>query len=518
MSGAASRGPDWARGYVLDVPYVSQFTHDLTPEHLALCCGIAGYTVPDLSQPFRWLDLGCGAGVTPALLGPLYPHAEFWGVDFNPDHIGHAEALAASVGATNVQFRDCSFAELDAEGLPQFDFVVMHGVLSWVGAAARAEAMAFLRRHLKRGGIVFASYNCVPGWAASVPLRDLLAQAFDLAHGTSHDRMAAAVDVAETVLRLNPRLTEANPALADRLVSLRRQDHRYIAHEYLVREWDLFHHRDIVRLMADARLSWIGPGSVVDALPELSLTPEMQAHLAEIADPAERETRRDILLGAQFRRDLFTRGRQRAPLDVQRLWGQQVRFASLSITEELPGEVDGPAGAIAVSEERFRPYLDALAKGPASVAEIAAAVGQRNGAVPLERCFVDLLTLVAAGLARTAPPESVVAAALPASQAANRTLLAQAVAGRSAPALLLPVTGSAVTLDDVEQLLLGHWVAGRDPVTAVAALLSQRNQHISTADGEPVPHGAATEAALAEVFQITRTQRIPLLQTLGALA
>jgi SAM-dependent methyltransferase len=85
-----------------------------------------------------------------------------------------ARKLAEASGA-DVQISDDSFEEFAARSdLPQFDIIALHGVWSWVSAANRAMVKQIIRQRLRPGGIVYVSYNCLPGWAPIVPIRHLM--------------------------------------------------------------------------------------------------------------------------------------------------------------------------------------------------------------------------------------------------------------------------------------------------------------------------------------------------------
>ncbi len=167
----------WDNGYVTDVVYTTNFYREITPVWLSLTGLLLGHRAADLTGPFTYADLGCGNGFTTLTVAATCPQAEVWGFDFNPAHIEFATGLAARAGLTNVHFAETSFADLavlpDA-ALPDFDFMVSHGVLSWISPANRRHLMSVIDRRLKPGGLVYLSYNVTTGWASMVPVRALM--------------------------------------------------------------------------------------------------------------------------------------------------------------------------------------------------------------------------------------------------------------------------------------------------------------------------------------------------------
>src|SRR5262245_35098195 len=123
-------------GYVTDVPYMRTFIPELAPawlDHVAL---VSGLTPPVRGDGFAWCDLGCGQGVTAAMLAAMHPAARFYGIDAMPEHIDHARRLAAEARIDNVSFHAADFAAATDLDLPTFDYIVAHGIYSWIGSQA----------------------------------------------------------------------------------------------------------------------------------------------------------------------------------------------------------------------------------------------------------------------------------------------------------------------------------------------------------------------------------------------
>src|SRR5207248_9974729 len=111
------------------------------------------------------------------LVAASNPRAEVLAADFNPTHIASARGLANAAGLSNVEFREADFEELlHDSSLPDFDIICLHGVYSWISPQHRQTIVALIRRPLKPGGLVYVSYDAMPGWAGIAPLRRVLVQ------------------------------------------------------------------------------------------------------------------------------------------------------------------------------------------------------------------------------------------------------------------------------------------------------------------------------------------------------
>ncbi len=167
----------WSDGYVLDIQYTSGFYRELAPGHLEFVALLSGVVPPHRGEGATYCELGCGQGFGLNLLAAANPAMQFWGFDFNPAQITNANRLAREAGLQNVTFRDLSFMEalkLPKDALPSFDFIVLHGIYSWISDENRQAIVSFIEQRLKPGGLVYVSYNCMPGWAQVAPLQRLL--------------------------------------------------------------------------------------------------------------------------------------------------------------------------------------------------------------------------------------------------------------------------------------------------------------------------------------------------------
>src|SRR3954465_15324710 len=86
------------KGYVADVPYVRAFIHELAPAWLDHVAIVSGLAPPMREEEFAWGDLGCGPGVTAAMMAATHPAGQFHGIDAMPGHIDDGRQLAAQAG------------------------------------------------------------------------------------------------------------------------------------------------------------------------------------------------------------------------------------------------------------------------------------------------------------------------------------------------------------------------------------------------------------------------------------
>jgi SAM-dependent methyltransferase len=178
--------------YVLDTPYADTFFRELSPAWLNYVAAVNGVPPRPVEGAFTYLELGCGFGSSAVINAAAFPGADVHACDFNPAHIARGRHYADTLGVRNITFHQDAFDALGARELPASDFIALHGVYSWVDADARAAVRRLIDRLLKPGGLVYVSYNALPGWSHELPLRKLLVELASTAPGTTGAQSEAA--------------------------------------------------------------------------------------------------------------------------------------------------------------------------------------------------------------------------------------------------------------------------------------------------------------------------------------
>lgn len=300
----------WAAGYASVQQYTANFYPQLAPDHLNFATLLNGAKPPETGERFNYFELGCGQGVTAMLLASSYPAAHFYANDFMPAHLAGAEEMRRRGGIDNITLLDASFADL-AEGsinLPLMDFISLHGVYTWISAENRSQIVRFIARYLKPGGLVYVSYNAMPGWAAASPLQRLMREFEMQSTGDSAARISKAMSFIQRLKDVGADSLSGNPDIDRRLAQMQARNSSYLAHEYLADNWQPMYHSDVARDFAMAKLEHVGSSALIMGCHEFPV--EQQAMLDSVDDPALKETIKDFLLGSGFRQDIFVRGRR----------------------------------------------------------------------------------------------------------------------------------------------------------------------------------------------------------------
>ena len=332
---------DWADGYVTEVGYIHRYYQHLLPRLLSFAALSRGVAAPGGgSEKVRVLELGCGQGVSANIIAAANPDLDYTAIDFNPEHISGAQALAVAASTPNVHFVESSFEDVaNDRSWGCFDVITLHGIYSWVSAINREHIIRIAREKLRTGGMLYLSYNTYPGWATVVPIRRMFRDiAADNPNAPIFDRLDEGFRLFDQLTNLKSRYIEAIPGLVSRMQRLKNEDRKYVAHEYLNEEWTIFHFADVAADMARAKLSYVGSAHLRDHLDGINLTAEQREFLATIRNPLRRESFRDLIINQTFRRDIFVKGA--LPISgprVQEAWAN-LRFALSTSAANVPRE------------------------------------------------------------------------------------------------------------------------------------------------------------------------------------
>ena len=511
----------WQDGYVVDVPYSAGFYRELSPAYLNLLAVLLGVRLPGADgREFDYCELGCGRGLSPLLLSAANPRGRFRAYDFNAGQIAQAQSLAERAGLTNVRFGSESFADLaayaDATAPAAYDLIVLHGVYSWVGAENRRHIVRYLHDRLKPGGLVYVSYNCMPGWAPFTPVQRLLRELVIRRRGRSDESAVAARAFVDELAKRGARYFSADPSIARYLEQLGEKDGSYLAHEYLNEHWDAFYHLDVAREMAEARLEYVGSATVCDNIIGLSAPPEIAAMFAG-ADPGMAETIKDFSVNRRFRRDLFGRAPVRASPAEFHDELSAIRFMLTVEPDAATTTLKTSAGDLKAKEEIALPVLERLKLGSAAVAELAALPAL--AAVSPEQLAQTLSLLVESGQLH---PMREGTAGYAESQALNALLIDESQRDDSVRYLAAPALGTAVFVGHAEQLsLLGMREFGSDNAAALRDFVWAR---IKAQNKRVMKDGKALESDFDNLAQVELQidqfldRRLPLLRRLGVVA
>jgi methyltransferase-like protein/2-polyprenyl-3-methyl-5-hydroxy-6-metoxy-1,4-benzoquinol methylase len=251
----------------------------------------------------RVLELGCAVGQNLLPLAERYPASQFLGIDGSGMQIAAAQASAAEVSLTNIEFRQLDILDVDAS-LGTFDYIIAHGVYSWVEPEVRDKLLAVCRDRLAPQGIAYVSYKTYPGWHTHDMLRHMML--YDSRKATSPgEKMLIGRRLLDF---LQSGLTEDNPwdsLVQGEVAIVARQGDDYLWHDHLEPVSHPVYFKQFVEHAWQHKLQMCGEAALgwrtVD-----DLGPELEKQLAALTqDGVEQEQFRDVVRNRAMRQTLL---------------------------------------------------------------------------------------------------------------------------------------------------------------------------------------------------------------------
>lgn len=209
----------------------------------------------------RVLELGCADGSNLLPMAQHAPGGRFLGIDAASKHVEAARSAIAAAGLTNVEVRCQDLMDFPAsEG--KFDYIIAHGLFSWVSDQVRAKILAICREHLTENGVAYVSYNALPGWGMRMGLREMM-----LFHTAGMTDAKARVGQARalTAFLAEAVPTEGNPyglLLKQESQRMATQPDGYIRHDILGDTNQPFYFHQFMQHAMGAGLQYLGEPSL----------------------------------------------------------------------------------------------------------------------------------------------------------------------------------------------------------------------------------------------------------------
>lgn len=443
---------NWTDGYVADIGYTYGYYSELNPLRIKQIFLYAGLKFPAIGAA---CELGFGQGVS-VNVHAAAATVEWHGTDFNPSQTLFSQEMAMASGSGAKLYDDSFESFANRSDLPDFDYIGVHGIWSWINDENRSIIVNFIRRKLRVGGVVYISYNTLPGWSSFAPMRHLLTEHANVIGSEGHgiiSRINGALEFSEKLQAANPAFLRANPLIPERLKKLKEQNRHYLAHEYFNRDWHPIHFSTMQDWMNPAKLSYACSAHQLDHVDIINLTNEQQTLLNEITDDVFREGVRDFIVNQQFRRDYWVKGIYRLSSVEQMEQSRELRIILTVRRADVELKVKGVLGTATLSDTVYAPILDYLADHKIkSLGQIEQAVKEKK--ITLPQITQAAMLLVGSGQMALAQEDNIIAKAKKHTDKLNSYFLHKAVSSGDISYLASPVSGGGVIVGRFQQLFL----------------------------------------------------------------
>lgn len=300
ISAGASLGGDYD-----ELPYVSLPIAYTEPGRLAALARLYGFGAPDVPTA-KILELGCASGGNIIPLAARYPRAQFLGVDLGERHVEEAHGRILQLGLDNIEVRQADLTTLALEK-SAFDFIICHGVYSWVPDHVQTAILDLCSRCLTDNGIAAISYNVFPGWHLRNVIRDIC-----LSHDQPSRPVRERVAVARAAIQLAADTANGGNSygriVREEAQRLARQPASYILGEFLTATNLPCLFKDFAGRIARHGLTYVCEGDLPSSVPAMFL-PNAAKRIAGVSadDPIARQHYCDLISGRTFRRSILVK-------------------------------------------------------------------------------------------------------------------------------------------------------------------------------------------------------------------
>jgi SAM-dependent methyltransferase len=509
---------DWTEGYIADIGYLFEYFNELNPLKYRFAFLNQGIVLPEISTA---CELGFGQGIS-VNIHSIASNVEWWGTDFNPSQVEFAQSLAHGSNK-KIHLGDEAFEDFcQRDDLPEFDFIAMHGIWTWISDKNRAVITDFVRRKLKVGGVFYISYNTQPGWAQLIPLRSILFEHTQVMGSSGEgvvSRVDAAIEFTERLFSSNPAYTRINPSVIERFNKIKKQHRNYLAHEYFNKDWQPMLISELAKWMETAKVRYVCSAHLLRNLDFIDLTIEQQSLLAEIDDPIFKETVRDYIINQQFRSDYWVKGGQMITQYERLELIRKQRVILTSYRPDITLMVNGFLGEASLIEEIYKPVLDVLADYKIKSVEQIEIILKPLG-IDIGKIWQAIVVLAGKDVLAPTNEDALIDEIKPNTEKFNLHILNLAIHDQKVNCIASPVTGAGVRLSRFQQLfLLAYLQNYKQPVewaSFVWRILLTQNQRIIK-DSTPLE---TTEENMDELIQQANDfalTQLPVLKGLGVL-
>ncbi|MFC0308750.1 methyltransferase regulatory domain-containing protein [Gallibacterium trehalosifermentans] len=300
------------------LPYPSKPFAYTQPDRQKTILSLFGFDTPPLSTA-RVLEIGCSYGGNILSFALANPNAEVIGIDLSEHQIQEGQKLIEYLGLKNIKLYHKNVMDFD-HSFGKFDYIICHGVFSWVSEIVQDKILDVIHHHLAENGSAIISYNTYPGWKKIEVLKDIMQlrvkmlQQQDITIGIKDK-----VSYGKGALEFLEKHSILDEDIKEYAEFIRKKDDYYIYHEY----YEAYNH-PMYLYEFDKRLQQFDLAYISDS--DLSLTfpvfnnPEIETLLTnECGDNIlHKEQYYDFMKNTQFRRSIITHARNKEKIHISK--------------------------------------------------------------------------------------------------------------------------------------------------------------------------------------------------------
>jgi methyltransferase-like protein/2-polyprenyl-3-methyl-5-hydroxy-6-metoxy-1,4-benzoquinol methylase len=288
------------------IPYQSNPFRETRPERLAAVAKLFGLDAPP-AENCRVLEIGCSMGGNLVVMAQDHPQSQFIGIDASSRQIAEGWKTIELLGLKNIQLKHLDILDF-GQDFGEFDYIISHGVFSWVPPRVQNKMLEICQRHLVPNGVAYISYNTYPGWHIRGIVRDMM-----LYRGMQFADPAARLTQAKLLVEFVAQATRGADTPYQRLLQselkhMGQMEDYYLHHDHLEENNHPLYFNEMAKKLAVNGLQYLGEADF-SMMVSTNFSPEVAKTLHELGahDIVQMEQYMDFVRCRYFRKTLICR-------------------------------------------------------------------------------------------------------------------------------------------------------------------------------------------------------------------
>ena len=299
---------------------------------------------PKDSRKARILELGSSFGgniITQALYNP---EAEFVGVDLTAEQVKKGNEVIEKIGLKNIKLIEKNILDIN-EDFGKFDYIIVHGVFSWVPDIVKEKIIKICNENLTEEGIAYISYNTYPGWKEPDKIREMMLYANkyfpEVSQGDKVQRGKAFISIVAEQMKIYTDVAEKKGDFIKQIEGILSMQDYYVGHEQLENINDPMYLHEFVDMLRKENLQYISDVGLRLSIASIynDSTIEKLQQLSQ-GDPVIKEQCLDYILDTKFRRALICKNSQAEKLNFSETFPNDILDSFLLTLKYTKEEIE----------------------------------------------------------------------------------------------------------------------------------------------------------------------------------
>ena len=300
-----------------EAPYKSKTFYYTQPGRQQMVLKLLGFLTPNLENA-RVLEIGCSFGGNIIPFALENPKADIVGIDLSGVQIDEGNRIIEYLGLENIRLIHQNVLDFD-DKLGKFDYIICHGVFSWVNEEVQRGILNVIKNHLSENGSAILSYNTYPGWKNLEVARDVMLFRDEMLKNRGEQiNEGNAVKYGRGAIEFLSQFSVLNEKIKAGITDITEKDDYYILHEYFEENNKPMYLYDFSKMLLEHDLIHVVDSDLMKTFPNISEEIEQKLTAECGDDNIAKEQYYDFLLDRQFRVSVVTHKANKEKINISK--------------------------------------------------------------------------------------------------------------------------------------------------------------------------------------------------------